>query len=175
MHCSNKCPLFIPAIILSLLCLFLCWLLLAPVELEIDTDRPYAAFRWISIGSFRIWYEEEWRFSISVFFIRKEMPFAKIKKRSKKKTSTSANGKRRINKQKTNATLNKILQVAGTLQVAEWQLAIDSGRYDMNARLYPLNFLSCTSGHLFINFQGVNFMKAKLRGRPWKILYAFLQ
>ena len=168
------CALFSLIIILSALCLFLCWLLVAPVELEVDTETASASFKWVSIGSVHIWYEEEWRFSIRIFFFRKTMPFSKIKKRPAKATRSATNGNQQ-QKRKPHDPLNKLLQVAGTLQVAEWRLAIDLGRFDMNARLYPLNFLSCTSGHLFINFQGYNLLKVKLRGQAWKIVYVFLK
>lgn len=168
------CALFSLIIILGILCLFLCWLLVAPIELEINTETPVAAFRWVSIGSVRVWYDEEWWISIRVFFFYKTLPFAKMKKRPAKATRSATNGNQQ-QKRKPHDPLNKILQVAGTLQVAEWQLAIDLGRFDMNARLYPLNFLSFTSGHLFINFQGYNLLKVKLRGQAWKIVYVFLK
>ena len=161
-------------VILGFVCLLLCWLLVAPVELEIDTISGHAAFRWVSIGSVRIWYDDVWWLSIQVFFFYKTMPFSKIKKRSKKATAEPANGKQKKKANPKNI-LKKVIQVIGTLQITEWQLAIDSGRFDLNARLYPLNFLSCTSGHLFINFQHNNFLKAKLSGQPWKIVYAFIK
>lgn len=147
---------------------------MAPVELKIDTEAPMAEIRWVSIGNFQIWYEYEWWFSIRLFFFRKTMQVAKIKKRPDKTKATSGKNKQ-IRKSNTDNRLKKILQVTRTLQIAEWQLAIDSGRFDANARFYYLNFLSCNQGHLFINFQGENFLKVRLKGKPWKIIYAFLQ
>ncbi len=159
-------------IILCSLCLFLCWLLASPVELEIDTVNAYAGFHWSNIGSVCVWYDNEWWLSFQLFFFRKTIPFSKIKKRPKKATATPA---KREQHSKPKSIFKKVIQVIGTLQVTEWQLAIDSGRFDLNARLYPLNFLSCTSGHLFINFHGNNYLIAKLRGRPWKIVFAFIK
>ncbi|OQP40144.1 hypothetical protein A4D02_14525 [Niastella koreensis] len=161
-------------IILGTLVLLVCWLLVAPVELEIDTIHAQAAVHWISIGSVRVWYEEEWWFSIQVFFFHKTMPFSQMKKGPKKATATLENGKQK-KKLKTKSILKKVTQVIGSLQITEWRLAIDSGEYNLNARLYPLNFLSWTAGHLFINFQGNNYLVAKLRAQPWKIALAFIK
>lgn len=97
-----------------------------------------------------------------------------MKKGPKKATTTIEDGKQK-KKLKPKSILKKITQVISTLQITEWQLAIDSGEYNLNARLYPLNFLSWTSGHLFINFQGNNYLVAKLRGQPWKIALAFIK
>lgn len=161
-------------VILGFLVLLFCWLLIAPVELEIDTVHAQAIFRWLSIGGVRIWYEDEWWLSMRIFFFHKTLPFSKMQKRPKKATVATENGKQK-KKLKTKSILKKITQVIRTLQITEWQLAIDSGRYDLNARFYPLNFLSCTAGHLFINFQDDNFLVAKLRGQPWKIVVAFIK
>jgi hypothetical protein len=158
--------------ILCALCLFLCWLLVSPVELKIDTVHAQATFRWLSIGSVHIWYEDEWWLGIRIFFFRKTVQLSKMRKRPKKATAKSPKRHKQSN---TKSILKKVTQVIGTLQITEWQLAIDSGRYDLNARLYPLNFLSWTTGHLFINFQGNNFLVAKLRGQPWKIIAAFIK
>jgi len=160
-------------IILGSLCLFLFWLLVSPVELEIDTVKAYAVFRWSGIGSAFVWYDNEWWFSMQLFFFHKTMPFSKIiKNRPNKVTATS---KKTPQRSKAKGILKKITRVIGTLQITEWQLAIDSGRFDVNARLYPLNFLSSNSGHLFINFKGDNFLKVKIKGQPLKIVYALIK
>lgn len=160
--------------ILGLLVLLVCWLLLAPVEVGINTIQAQATFRWLGIGGVRIWYDEEWWFSMQVLFYHKTMPFAEMK-RNPKKAGVKPKERKPKKKLKTKSILKKVIQVTRTLQVTEWQLAIDSGRYDLNARLYPLNFLSWTTGHLFINFQGNNFLVAKLRAQPWKIALAFIK
>lgn len=160
-------------ILIAFFCLFLCWLLVAPVTLEIDTVNALAAFRWLGIGAVRIWFEDEWMFSIQLFFFHKTIPFSKMQRRAQKTTATKKRKQKK--KARPKSILKRVIQVIRTLKITEWQLAIDSGRYDLNARLYPLNFLSCTSGHLFINYQNKNFLMAKLRGRPWKIVYAFIK
>jgi len=161
-------------IILGFFVLLVCWLLVAPFELEIDTIHAQAIINWISIGSVRIWYEEEWRFSMQLFFFHKTMTFSQMKKGPKKTTTTIEDGKQK-KKLKPKSILKKITQVISTFQITEWRLAIDSGEYNLNARLYPLNFLSWTAGHLFINFQGNNYLVAKLRAQPWKIALAFIK
>ena len=74
-----------------------------------------------------------------------------------------------------NRTLKKIAAVLKTIHVTEWQLAIDSGSYILNAKLYPLNYLPHTAQHIHVNFTDENYLMVKIRNRPWKILYAFLR
>jgi len=160
-------------ILLSSLAFFVYWLITSPVDLNIDTEKAIAVFNWRRVGYIGIWYEDEWWVSMRVFFYRKKIPFSRIKKRSKKNNNTiKSSDKRRL---KTKRNIEKLIAVAKTLQVMEWQLAIDMGEFSRNARLYPLNFLSCTYDHLNINFQNKNFLIIKIKGWPWKMLYAFLK
>lgn len=161
-------------VIVGFLCFLLCWLLIAPVEVEVNTVSAYAELRWLSIGYVRICYEEEWWLHIGVFFYRTTIPFSKMKKRTPKVTAATVDDSRKRNV-KTTLTVKKVIQMVGTLRVKEWQLAIDTGAFDRNARLYPLNFLPGTYGHLHINFQGQNSLLVRVRARTWKIIYAFLK
>jgi hypothetical protein len=58
--------------------------------------------------------------------------------------------------------------------VEEWRLAMDTGDYILNARLFPLNFLPGCRNHLHINFLEENYLYLKIRNYPWKIIYAFV-
>ncbi len=66
-------------------------------------------------------------------------------------------------------------RVLATFRVEQWQLAIDTGDYVLNAQLYPVNFLPRCYGHLQINFTGENYGYIRIRNRPWQLLYAYLR
>jgi hypothetical protein len=70
--------------------------------------------------------------------------------------------------------LVKMVKLIKSCRVSEWQLAVDTGDYTCNARLFPLNYLPYTFEHVYINFRDDNYLVVKIRSRPWKMLYAFL-
>lgn len=159
--------------LLSLLTL-LCWLLISPVELEIDSRIPSAKLRWFSIGKAVIWYENEWWLNFRVLFYRKTIRFSEIKKKPKKIKPATVKKKPK-SRMSISRMSKKIIRVIKTFRVKEWQLAVDCGDHTRNAQLYPLNFLPGTFKHLHINFSDENYLVLKIRNRPWKILYAILR
>lgn len=159
-------------ITLLILIIFLCWLLIAPVIMEIDTRVPHAGLRWVSIGNVKIWYDEEWWISIEIFFFRKTIRFSNMKSKSRKAVKTKVKKKQ---KGKTISNLVKIIRVIKTFRVTEWHLAVDTNDSILNAQLYPLNYWRGIYGHLHINFNEENFLFVRIRNRPWKILYAFIR
>lgn len=161
-------------IILLFIGLLLCWLLVSPLEIEIDTRSPKAELRWLGIGGVKVWYEEEWWLSLRILFYRKTIRFSEIKPKPKK-IKEAATKKKQKRKLKIARMLEKIICVTRTFRVTEWQLAVDTGDHAGNAQLYPLNFLPYTFGHLHVNFRNENFLLLKVRNRPWRILYVFLR
>ncbi len=71
--------------------------------------------------------------------------------------------------------MKKVLRVAETFRVTEWQLATDTGDYCLNAQLYPLNYLPHAFEHLHVNFADENYFVMKIKNRPVNILYAYLR
>ena len=160
-------------IILAVITGFLCWLLFSPLRLEVDTRVPQAGLKWLGIGSFSVWDEEEWWLSMRIFFYRKTMKLSEIKVMREKKDGTlNKKWKRAMN---ISRMMTKMISVIKTFRVTEWELAIDSGDYSRNAQVYPLNFLPHTFEHLYINFRNENYLLLKIRNRPWKILYSLLR
>lgn len=158
-------------VILLLLVLLLLWFLLAPLQLEIDSRQPVARLRWISIGRAAIWYDEEWWLSFRILFIRKTMRIASMKARPKKITA------KRLRKPKKRRvmSLKKMVRLLRSFRVQEWRLALDTGDYPLNARLYPLNFLGGLRNHLLVNFNDENYLYVRIRNSPWRMLWAFLR
>jgi hypothetical protein len=158
-------------IIIVLLVSFV-WLLVSPVIMELDTKIPRAEMRWIGIGNLRIWYENEWWFSVRIFFYQKTMRISEMKPAQKKRRRTG-NGHARATPP--GERLEKIFRVLKTFNVVKWNLAIDTGDFVRNAQLYPLNHHPYAANHLFINFQDQNYLELETRNRPWKILFAFVR
>lgn len=155
-------------IILLLIILLALWLLLAPMQLEIDTRLPGAGLRWFSIGRARIWYDKEWWLSFRVFFYRKTLRLASVRPGPKKI------GTGRV-KKRSGFSLKKMIRVLRSFRVQEWKLAIDTGDYPLNAQLYPLNFADRFRNHLLVNFNEENFLYVRIRNSPWRVLWAYLR
>lgn len=160
-------------IILIFICLVFCWLLFSPLVFEIDTRIPTAKVRWVSVGSVQIWFEEEWMLKIGILFYKKNFRLSEI---IKKKT---ADKKKKIHPRKRKIRggrmFRKISRVLTTFTVSSWEIGIDTGDYTRNAQLYPMNFLPFFYGHVQINFLGENYLYARIRNSPSKMIYAFLR
>ena len=161
-------------IILIVLLGFIAWLIFSPLVLEIDTRMPQAAIRWIRIGKARVWYDNEWWLSFRIFFYRKTIRFSDIKSKTKRIKAAKPKEKRK-RKMRISRLLRKMIRVLKTFRLTEWQLAIDTGDYCLNAQLYPLNYLPHAFEHLHINFAGKNYFVMKMKNRPLNILYAYLR
>jgi hypothetical protein len=156
--------------ILIFICLLLLWLLLAPLQLEIDSRKPGAALKWVSIGNAAIWYEDEWWLSFRVLFFQKKIRVASMKAGPKKAAARPLKKPKRRPK----GLFKKIVRVLRTFRVKEYRLAVDTGDYVLNAQLYPLNFQAGLRNHLLVNFTDENYLYIRIRNRPVKMLYAFL-
>jgi hypothetical protein len=158
-------------IILILPFLILGWLLLAPLQIQIDTRIPEISFRWISIGRAKLIFEEDkWWLKISVLFFFKRWDIEELIFKSNKKVNT-LKPKRRVRKYK---WLSKLFNLTTTFRVTKWQIAMDTGDYARNAWLYPLNFYAATRHHLYINFLDENYFLLEIRNSPWKLIMAFI-
>lgn len=159
-------------VIFLLFILFL--LLLSPFSLEVDTRIPGAFFYWQNIGHAAIWYDEEWKLSIQLFFYSKTMRILELKKKSGKK-KTAVQKKKTIKEGSRFRNIQKMVRVLKTFHVTEWKLALDTGDYTRNAQLYPLNFIPYAAEHLHINFTGETYLLLKTRNRLWNILIAYFR
>ena len=148
------------------------WLLVAPLLIEIDTRVPRAKMKWQSIGSGTAFYNGEWWLTFRIFFYHKTIRFSEIASKPHKKRIAKKRTKKPL---PASRALKKIAAVLRTFHIKEWQLAIDSDNYVLNAKLYPLNYLPHTAEHIHINFTDENYLVLKLSNRPWKILYAFIR
>jgi hypothetical protein len=156
-------------IILIVLLLILGWLLLAPLQLQIDTRIPEISFRWISVGKAKMVYEQgKWWLKISVFFFFKQWELEDLIFKPKKKV------KKTRPKTKTGHSkwFRKLLNLIKTFRVTKWRIAIDTGDDVRNAWLYSLNFYPGIGRHVSVNFFDENYLLLEIRNAPWKIIYA---
>jgi hypothetical protein len=159
--------------VVALLLLVVCWLLLSPFQLQIDTRIPVAYFQWISIGKAVLVYEKDaWRLKIQLLFFKKEWLLEKLLTAKKKTTPAAATVKKKNAKK---ISLPKIFALLKTFRVVNWQIAADTGNYPLNAWLCPLNFYPPFRSHLVINFNDENYVAATVRNSPWKLLYAWIR
>ena len=155
------------------LLLIICWLFIAPLELQIDTRIPRACLRWVAIGQVVITYQNDyWWLNLRVLFFHKQWDLAKLVFQKKK---TKAKRKRKLTTGKKIHRARKFFNVIKTFQVKKWQLAIDTGDVTRNAWLYALNFTPSTRRHLYINFTEENYLLVIIRNAPWKLAYAFIK
>lgn len=160
--------------IVTLLLAIAGWLLFSQIRIVIDTRVPEAGIRWVSIGTARIWYDEEWWLGIHVLFFRKTIRLTELK--SKTKQLKDHTGKKKpASRVKPRRMRKKLIRLLNTFRVNEWQLAVDTGDYTQNARLYPLNFLPFTADHLSVNFRDENYLVVKVSNRPWRMIVSYLR
>ena len=177
MICRSKlCSMTWILIIVILVLLLLCWLLFSPFLLELDTASSSARFTWWGIGAASVWYEGGWWIYFRIFFFHKKMSLGKRRGRRKERGENTERRKENTRKgDKKHFPFYKMVNCLKTFRIKEWKLAIDTGDYALNARLYPLNFLPGMKDHLDINFTDRNYCFIKLVNAPWKILYAFIR
>jgi hypothetical protein len=158
----------------AMLVIIISLLLLSIIIIEVDTRIPQAALSWGVIGNAKIWYAGEWWLMLQFPFYRKTFRMADIKSKQKKRETWPKKEKPK-KRRKLSLMIRRIYQVIKSFRLSEWELAIDSGDYAVNAQIYPLNYFPKTFRHLFINFNGENFLVLKMSNSPWKVLYNFLK
>jgi hypothetical protein len=160
-------------ILLLIILLPVAWILLSPLQFEIDTRVPVIMVQWKSIGNATLFYEDEvWWLQIRVWFFSKkwnlvQMIFADRKKKvlqSRKRKS----GRKRI-------PVLKFFKILKTFQIVHWEIAFSADDYTENARWYWLNFSPLTRKHVYINFVDKNYLVLVIRNKAWRIAYAFMK
>ena len=154
--------------------LIVCWLLIAPLEFQIDTRIPEASVRWKSIGRAVVTYQnEKWWLNVNVFFFRKRWDLEKLIFGKRKRKIRKHHHKKKVVKRP--GWVKRILNVVKTFRLTQWQIAVDTGDVTKNAWLYALNFNQYTRRHLYINFIDENYILLVIHNSPWKLAYAFLK
>lgn len=160
-------------ILLALIVLLVCWLLFSVMELKIDTRIPQASFKWKSIGTIILVYQEDnWWLKLQVLFFKKDWMLQQLFLAKKKKKQAPTVVKKQRSK---SAPWSKLFKIFKTFRVVQWQIAADTGNYVTNAQLYALNFYPQLHGHVVINFSDENYFVFITRNSLWRMLYAWIR
>lgn len=146
----------------------LIWILFSPVIILIDTRVPSVKLKWSGIGSVRIWCDEEWLLTFRIFFVQKVINLQRLKKTPEKKRNKNK-------KRKRNIPAHRLIRLIKTFRIKKWKLALDTGDYVSDARLFPLNYAPYLWGNIHINFNEENYLFLEITNRPWKIFYAMIR
>ena len=160
-------------ILLTILLLFLCWILFSPFELEIDTRIPHASFKWRSIAKADVIYEDQrWLFSLDTYFYHHKWPLSRVfRKRRKEKPKKI----RRTGKGKFKIPLSRILEMLSTFHIKEWRLALDANESLQYVMAYPLNFFPNLHQHVQINFEDISYFRIRISNRAWRMVYVWIK
>lgn len=146
-------------IILSIILIFLLYVLLFPVTIKADTEKNIYFVRLPGVFGFRIIKNiTGWRMRFSVFFIRFSMKIPPAKKPDRKKDEKRLKkiGKQSRKRFKT-GYLSYVLKLVKAFRIRKLYLNIDTGDYPLNARLIPVTFfLSNNHINLSVNFNDYN-------------------
>lgn len=167
-------------IVLSVLLLFVIYLLFVPLVLYIDTDQRvgYLQVKGIARASFEADEKELIRIRLDALFTHFYFyPLRKIfeskgKKKHKEKRQKKGSGKSTADWIRIGKTGKRLLR---SFQVRKFRVAIDTGDCIQNARLYPV--AAFVDRYLFdfqVNYQDRNYLGIHLVNRPIHILKAFI-
>lgn len=161
-------------IILLLIISLLAWILLSPLQFEIDTRVPVIMVQWKSIGNATLIYEdEEWWLKIRVLFFSKKWNLMQmIFTGRKKKKQDQSHRKKRTRK---SVTVLKIFKIFKTFEIVHTEVAFSAEDNILNAQWYWLNFFPLTRQHVHINFIEENYLVLVIRNKAWRMAYAFIK
>lgn len=162
--------------LLFLLCLTL-FFLLSPLWIELDSGIPSGKIRWWGIGRVELYHEGEWKVRLRLLFFQKiyylERRGAKKEKRVKKKIAATGVKKKPV--MPFRLMLKKMIRIIRSFTIEQWRLDMDTGDAALNARLYPLNWLPVLQGHVFVNFNGEQRFRCRIRNNGWRLLWAWFR
>lgn len=162
-------------IILALLIFIPAWILLAPLELKIDTRVPLIMARWKSIGTATLVYEdEEWWLKIQVLFFAKKWNLVQMIFTDREKKKKMVRSSRRKSKRK-HMPILKFFKILKTFKMVQWKMVVSADDNTENARWYWLNFFPLTKQYVRINFTEENYLLLVIKNKVWRIAYAFLK
>lgn len=164
-------------VILSIILLFLVWLLIAPIQLYISSPHNIYCLKWKGIAQIRLIPEaDDIHLQFQIAFWKKDFyPLQHQAKSSKKQKHPN----KTKNKSKSRWTFRKIKRKAQRLfqsfDFKAFDVNLDTDDYIMNAYLYPIFFFLSKQGRrLNINYQGELSLHMIVENRLYRILTAIL-
>ena len=161
-------------IILLIFILFIIWILIAPIQIIIDSRKNIYLVRWKGIASAIIFPNlEKLEIRIQVFFWKKELlPFST--KRKKKKSPTK-NKEKRKRKGFLRFSWEKLIKIIGSWNLKVCKINIDTHDVIRNSYLVPIfYFLQNKKRSLNINYQGLNQLDIEMENTVGRMLKAYI-
>jgi hypothetical protein len=167
-------------IILSILLAVVGFLLVAPLELTLDSERGYYRFAYRGLASGVLLWSgsvQKWVLRVWVLGWRKEWGFWDLitQPSSSKSTEKKVAKKPKKRKRRTPSHLaRRLYRVWKALEVRRCFIDIDTDDYLLNAWLFPVfTVLGGRRGRMRINYEGRAAIDLQVIGRPWKLILAF--
>lgn len=162
-------------VLAAILLLFLTWLLVSPIRLQIDTRRQVYLLQWQGIGRIQLMpVTDNLVIQLRVFFWRKKFYPLEYQPRKKqpKEVGKKKKKSRKVDFQKYK---RKGIRLFRSFRIRAFRLDLDTGDYVYNSYLYPaFHFLSAGKRQLTINYRGLSEMFLIVENRLYRMLIAFL-
>jgi hypothetical protein len=167
-------------IILSILLAIVGVLLVAPLELILNSERGYYRFAYRGLASGALFWSEptqKWMLRVWILGWRKEWGFWDLitQPSAPKSAEKEVDRKKRKRKRRTPKHLvRRLYRVWRALEIRRCNIDIDTDDYILNAWLFPVfTVLGGRRGRMQINYEGRAAIDLQVIARPWKLLLAF--
>ncbi len=163
-------------LILFIVLILVAWILIAPLELHINSTKNQYQLRWGRVARIE-WLPAPDDILIRLKILFREKVYHPLTRAPKKKIKTE--DKSKSTKQKKGWSLKKwkrkIINLLNSFQVEKFRVNLDTGDYVYNSYLYPI-FWMMNKGdtQLNINYSGESEILVVIKNRLYRILKALL-
>ena len=153
------------------------WLLVAPLQLQIDTQANHYQLVWKSIGYGKlVMYPEKLGLKLKIFFWNLEwqlFPARRKKQRNPKSEPPTSRDKKK--RRRPSVPIRAMLR---TFEVKRLRLHIDTDDFIINSYLYPVFYFlnrNREERDLRINYHGEALFQLIVENRLYRLLFAFVR
>lgn len=167
----------ITLLLFGLLVALLAWVLIAPLQLQIDTTTGRYQIEWKSIGYGRlITRPTVIAIRLKLLFWQKEWPLqALVGGRSKRTERPTDTEKPTRKTKKDRAPRFNVRALLRTFQLKQLRLHLDTDDFILNSYLFPIfYFLSGRNRDFKINYEGEASLQMVVENRLYRVLWAML-
>ncbi|MEL6658664.1 MAG: hypothetical protein AAFP77_16380 [Bacteroidota bacterium] len=168
-------------IVFTIILAVLTWLLITPLQLQIDTTVNHYRLQWKTIGYGQLVVRPaELAVRLKVLFWQKEWPLfpPKSKTEKEKPQSKQIEPKKQQSqkaKRRSFAKLN-FRSLLHTFEVKRFRLHLDTDDFIVNSYIFPIFYLLRREDRdLQINYKGEALLQLVVENRLYRILFAFLR
>ena len=175
--------LLVIGIMAGLLLVLITGLLIAPLQLLIDTTRQQYLFRWWGLGHVAILpASDDFYLQVRLLFFRKKWSFIELLKKNRQKATppTPTSSKRKSGPKKAYQFFRKnwkrkVRRLWNAFRVKYLYINLDTDDYLLNSYLYPLHLFSRgPHRQVRINYTGQVIFQLRAEVRLYRILFALI-